>query len=148
MSKGKETHTGKVVDDTLDIVNDFICQTPFWGYQVSAYRDNETFSDLTPILDSYLERLFAGGSIDDGNGDVLDCLIADYARENMKYLSRQRVEHENMMKKFDMQRQGSQKSFEEHLVSIDKQLKEKTEEFTDIKKRYQQDKFKGGHRHE
>ena len=47
-----------------------------------------------------------------------------------------------------MQRQGSQKSFEEHLVSIDKQLKEKTEEFTDIKKRYQQDKFKGGQRHE
>ena len=38
MSSIKETRAGKAVDDTLEVVNDFICQIPFWGYQVAAYR--------------------------------------------------------------------------------------------------------------
>ena len=85
MSSIKETRAGKAVDDTLEVVNDFICQIPFWGYQVAAYREYEPFSNLVLELDSYLEKLFAG-EIDDGNGDVLDCLIADRARANFKYL--------------------------------------------------------------
>lgn len=143
MSSIKETRAGKSVDDTLEVVNDFICQIPFWGYQVAAYREYEPFSNLVLELDSYLEKLFAG-EIDDGNGDVLDCLIADRARANFKYLAQQKVEHRNMMKMFEVQRQGAKRAFEEHLDSVEKMFAEKDAERNGILKRYNADKFEGG----
>lgn len=143
MSSIKETRAGKAVDDTLEVVNDFICQIPFWGYQVAAYREYEPFSNLVLELDSYLEKLFAG-EIDDGNGDVLDCLIADRVRANFKYLAQQKVEHRNMMKMFEVQRQGAKRAFEEHLDSVEKMFAEKDAERNGILKRYNADKFEGG----
>lgn len=143
MKKTQAAHIGKAVDDTLEVVNDFICQIPFWGYQVAAYREYEHFSNLILELDSYLEKLFEG-EIDDGNGDVLDCLIADRARANFKYLAKQKVEHRGMMKMFEVQRQGAKRAFEEHLDSIEKLFADKDAERNDILKRYNADKFEGG----
>lgn len=140
MSNIKEILGGKKVDDTLEVVNDFKCQIPYWGYQVAAYKNSEPFNDLIPVLDTYLEKLFTG-ELDDGNGDVLDCLIADYARENMKYLAQQRVEHRSMLKMFEVQRQGARQTFENHLTAMEELKEEKGVDMENIEKRCKADKF-------
>ena len=147
MSVLKEVNTSKAVDDTLEVVNDFTCQIPFWSYQVAAYREYAPFSDLTEILDAHLEKLFAG-EIDDGNGDVLDCLIADYARENFRYLAQQRVEHRGALKMFEVQRQGAKHAFEDHYDSIRQTLQEKQTERDELLARSRADQFEGGKKDE
>ncbi len=147
MSKLKEVHTSKAVDDTLEVVNDFTCQIPYWSYQVSAYREYPPFSDLTATLDEHLEKLFTG-EIDDGNGDVLDCLIADYARENFKFLAQQRVEHRSALKMFQVQREGAKHSFESHYKSMEQTAQEKRKELDELLKRGKRDRFEGGKNNE
>ena len=147
MSKQKEVHTSKAVDDTLDVVNDFTYQIPYWSYKVSAYREYSPFADLTATLDEHLEKLFAG-EIDDGNGDVLDCLIADYARENFRYLAQQRVEHCGALKMFQVQREGAKHSFESHYKSIEQTAQEKRDELEELLHRRKRDRFEGGKNNE
>ena len=143
MSKHKEVHTSKAVDDTLEVVNDFTCQIPYWSYQVSAYREYAPFSNLTATLDAHLEKLFTG-ELDDGNGDVLDCLIADYARESFRFLAQQRVEHRGVLKMFQVQRQGAKRAFESHYRSLEQTVQEKRQERDELLKRKRTDRFEGG----
>lgn len=143
MSKFKEVHTSKAIDDTLEVVNDFTCQIPYWSYQVSAYKEYTPFSDLTATLDEHLEKLFTG-EIDDGNGDVLDCLIADYARESFRFLAQQRIEHRGALKMFEVQRQGAKHAFESHYSLIEKTVQEKRAELDELLERRKKDRFEGG----
>lgn len=143
MSKQKEVHTSKAVDDTLEVVNDFTCQIPYWSYQVAAYREYAPFSNLTAVLDEHLEKLFTG-ELDDGNGDVLDCLIADYARESFRFLGQQRVEHSGALKMFQVQRQGAKSAFESHYRAIEQTVQEKRMERDELLKRKRMDRFGGG----
>lgn len=145
--KTKERPIGKAVDDTMEIVNDFICQTPFWNYQVSEYRNYEPFENLTPILEDHLERLFEG-ELDAGNADVLDCLIADYAREAVKHLKRQHIHHRNALKEFYIQREGARKAFEEFLISLETLYSQLEAERDNLLIRYADDKFEGGKEYE
>ena len=142
MSKYKEVHASKTVDDTLEVVTDFTCQIPYWSYQVSAYREYAPFTELTSTLDEHLERLFTG-EIDDGNGDVLDCLIADCARKNFRFLAQQRIEHRGALKMFQVQRLGTKHAFESHLKSIEQIVQEKRAELDALLKRRRMDMFEG-----
>lgn len=90
---------------------DFERRIPFWSYRAVAYKGYEPFLQFKPEIDSYLEKLFAK-EIDDGNGDILDCMIGDMARHAKKDLARQRTEHRDMIKSFDIRAQSDKRAFE------------------------------------
>ena len=131
----------KQVDDNVELVNDFVRQTPFWNYRPVEYKINEYFlTGLVAELDSYLDRLFAG-EIDDGNGDVLDNIICDYAARAVRDVSEQKVHHEDLIVNMYHQAEGARKTFIEHLALVKAQKAEVSKELEDITKRLNKDKF-------
>lgn len=58
---------------------DFTRRAPFWSYRVKDYLLYGPLVSFRGEIDSYLNKLFAG-DIDEGNGDVLDSMIADLVR--------------------------------------------------------------------
>lgn len=141
MRKEKEIQAGKAVDDTIEIANDFRIQTPFGRYQPVPYREYGPFAGLIPVLQGHLDKLFSGEP-DEGNGDVLDCIIADYARESFKDLSAQRTNHHTTIRELYIQRQGSEKSLLEHLKALEALDEENREEREEIKMRIKESRFR------
>lgn len=87
------------MDDSRTIVYDFRRRlTEFESYRPAEYRLTPALEEdyVKPLLDEHLSKLFAG-SIDDANGDVLDRIIFAGAREGKPDLSRQRLEHKDML---------------------------------------------------
>ena len=143
MSFFKRAKTTKVMDDTETIVTDFKLRAPFWSYRTVPYREYEPFISFKPEIDGYLERLLQG-EIDDGNGDVLDNLINDMARQAEKDLDKQRTEHGDTIKSFDIRNQGDKRAVKHELDLLQSEIGENEQQLADIKTRLNKDKFIGG----
>jgi hypothetical protein len=139
----KKTTPTKVVDNTETVVYDFKLRAPFWSYRTVPYREYEPFSGFTPEINSHLDKLFQG-EIDDGNGDVLDNMICDMARQAEKDLDKQRTEHGDIIKSFDIRNRGDRTAFEHELTLLQSELLENEQQTAEIKTRLKQDKFIGG----
>ena len=122
------------------IVNDFERRIPFWSYRAVNYKDYEPFTNLKTELDGYLKQLFKG-EIDDGNGDVLDNLIADRSRQAKKDLARQRTDHIDTIKSFDIRARSDKKAFEDELALVMEQMEENRQTLRRYKERMARDEF-------
>lgn len=111
----------KSVESEEVIVSDFQRRIPYWSYRTTGYKVYEPFMEYEQVLDEHLEKLFSG-EIDDGNGDVLDRLIIDMARQAEKFLVQQRAEHRDTIKSFDIRARSDQKAFESQLTLLREQL--------------------------
>lgn len=119
----------KVVDDTTEIVTDFIRRAPFWSYRTVPYRPYPPLMNLQTELDGCLDRLFSG-ELDDGNGDVLDCLIFDQVRQAREDLNRQRVSHRDAIVSFGLRALGDREAFETQLAALKQALEQNEAELT------------------
>ena len=143
MSIFKKRRPTKVVDDTETVVQDFVLRAPFWSYRTVPYRGYEPFVEYGPAIDKYLESLFKG-EIDDGNGDVLDNLICDMARQAEKDLDLQRTQHRDTIKSLDLRNQGDHWAFQHERALLETEIVDCEQELAEIKRRLRTDKFIGG----
>lgn len=105
-------------DETEDtVVRDFQRRAPYWSYRVTDYRPFAPFTEFRKELDGYLEKLFAG-EIDDGNGDVLDNMIGDMARQALLDLDRQRADHQDNLRNLELRTVGDRSHFLEHRQTL------------------------------
>ncbi len=134
--------------DLVEVVNDFSRRTLFWNYRPQEYKIYRPFDEIKKELDSYLEKLFEG-DIDEANGTVLDTIILDRCRQAKKDLAKQRVNHRDHIKSFDIRAKSDEVTYTRELermkIALDMVCKrlEKYEELSD------KDVFiLGGKRHE
>ena len=113
----------KSVDNKEVIVNDFQRRIPYWSYRATNYGVYEPFIKFKDEIDGYLAKLFSG-EIDDGNGDVLDNMIFDMARQAEKSLAEQRTEHRDIIKSFDIRMKSDRDAFERELELLRTQLED------------------------
>lgn len=92
------------------VVHDFSRRTLFWYYRPLDYKIYEPFDDIKNELDNYLEKLFEG-DIDEANGAVLDTIILDRCRQAKKDLAKQRVQHRDHIKDFDIRAKSDEISY-------------------------------------
>ena len=92
------------------VVHDFARRTLFWYYRPLDYKIYEPFDDIKNELDNYLEKLFEG-DIDEANGAVLDTIILDRCRQAKKDLAKQRVQHRDHIKDFDIRAKSDEISY-------------------------------------
>lgn len=104
----------KAVSSEEAVVNDFERRIPYWSYRPTNYKVFEPFMEYKSEIDGYLEKLF-NGEIDDGNGDVLDNMIMDMARQAEKSLAKQHTEHGDIIKSFDIRAKSDRIAFEDEL---------------------------------
>ena len=145
MSLFKKAKSTKMVDYNDNIVYDFILRAPFWSYRTVPYREYEPFVSFIPVIDGFLEKQFRG-EIDSGNGDTLDNMICDMARQAEKDLDKQRSEHTDMIKSFDIRYHGDRKAFEHELTLLSAEFAEIEQQQAEINARLKKDKFIGGNK--
>ena len=143
MSLFKKKRIMKIVDDSETVVSDFICRRPFWSYRTVRYREYEPFVSFGEMIDGFLEKQFSG-EIDSGNGNTLDNLIGDMARQAENDLKRQRAEHKDTIRAFDTRVQGDRKSFEYEHMLLKAELERNNDRRNEIRERSDNDKFTGG----
>ena len=114
MKKERLDNLNRRVNDESVVVNDFMLRIPYWSYQPADYREYPPFSAIRKALDEYLGALFAG-EIDDGNGDVLDCIIGDLSRQARIDIDRQRIAHMDVIQSFRMRSASDRAVFEAEL---------------------------------
>ena len=119
----------KVVDDTQEVVTDFTRRTPYWSYRTVPYQVRGGLESFRKELDDYLERLFSG-ELDDGNGDVLDCLISGRVRQAREDLKNQRISHRDAIVSFGLRALGDREAFETQLVALKQALEQNEAELT------------------
>ena len=142
----KRSKVTKIVDDTESIVADFKLRAPFWSYRTVPYREYEPFVNFTADIDNYLERLFEG-EIDDGNGNVLDNIICDMARQAEEHLKRQHTEHRDTIKSFDIRNKGDKTAFMNERILLQAEIEDTEQQIEEVKRRMKRDKFVGGEKH-
>lgn len=126
------------------MVNDFQRRTPYWSYRPANYRIYEPFMEYKKEIDKYLEKLFSG-EIDDGNGDVLDNMIAQMTRQAERVLDEQRTEHKDMLKSFDIRRLSDRETFENQLKLLRDSLEKNKSDQEEYRNRMRGNEFtKGG----
>lgn len=107
-NKKKQQSLYNSVDDSRSTVYDFTLRSTPIGFE--SYRTTEYTlyhkldeEEMLPKIDDHLEKLFAG-SVDDANGDMLDEIIFGAAREALPYLSKQRIDHNDTIRRFIVRR--------------------------------------------
>lgn len=102
--KKKKQALFNAVDDSRIVVNDFQLRTSkTYGtesYRTVEYRLSHKLeeSEMLPVLEEHLARLFAG-EVDDANGDMLDNFLFGPAREALPDLGRQHYDHADMIRR-------------------------------------------------
>ena len=135
-------------DETEDtVVRDFQRRAPFWSYRVTEYRPFAPFAEFRKELDGYLEKLFAG-EIDDGNGDVLDNLIVDIARQAQFDLEKQRADHQDNLRNLQLRTVGDRSQFLEARKTLAVDLDDNLIEQEALKKRLRNQTFREEKHHE
>lgn len=143
----KRFRSTKLVDsNTESIVYDFMNRAPFWNYRTINYQEYEPFKDLTPVIDSYLEKLFEG-QVDSGNSNTADNTIADMARQAERDLNRQLVDHRDTIKKLDIRNKADRKAFEDELDLLNTELQKNARLLIEVEDRLAKEKFIGGVRY-
>lgn len=122
------------------LVNDFKRRAPYWAYRPAEYRIYDDFMFYMTDIDKYLKKLFSG-EIDDGNGDVLDNMIMEMTRQAEKLLEKQRTEHRDTIKNFDIRRKSDKKAFQGQLVLLRGQLKYNSIEQAKYRSRLEKEEF-------
>ena len=117
--KSANKHQTLEQDDT--VVRDFQRRAPYWSYRVTDYRPYAPFSAFRQELDGYLEKLLAG-EIDDGNGDVLDNLIGDMARQALLDLEKQRADHQDNLRSLEVRTVGDRDQFQRYRDALEHDL--------------------------
>lgn len=114
--KNKGQGNFHIADDGRVLTNDF-CLTisDTYGhesYRTVEYRDYARMEEgvMIPLLDDHLNKLFAG-EVDDANGDVLDDIIYGAVREALPDLNRQRYDHGDMIRRFDVRFTANESNF-------------------------------------
>ena len=141
--KRNKEGTSKAIDDVQVVANDFVRPIPYWSHRPVGYKSYEPLTTLVPVLDSYLNKLFSG-EIDEGNADVLDNIIYDYANQAMAYIANQRVAHIGIIKDLYFNHVGIIRSFEKHLDEIHLMKEMNDKEYKSILDRYNSQKFEEG----
>ena len=120
----------------------FKSRAPYSGYRPVDYEGLSEFIDMKPVLDGYLEKLFAGdSSVDEGNKDTLDPLINDMAEKAEQDLNRQRIDHTDNIHRICDRRVGDKFMFEKQLEQLKVALEENEQELDEIESRYKVNKF-------
>lgn len=93
------------VDDSRAVVNDFQMRTPYESYRPADYRPYHKLEEveMRPALESALEPLLAG-SVDAGNGNMVDDLIFAVLREALVDLRLQQVRHGDTIQRLSVRR--------------------------------------------
>lgn len=96
------------VDDSKSVVYDFRLRssvTGFESYRTVEYRLYHKLeeSEMLPLLDEHLTKLFAG-EVDDGNGDMLDSILFGAVREAVPDLEHQHHDHIDMIRRLTIRR--------------------------------------------
>ena len=117
-------------------------RVPFGNSRPVDYEEYEPFVSFKPIIDGYLEKLFAAGSaLDEGNKDVVDPLIADMATKAEQHLEQQRIDHANSLNAFNTRRGGDKRAFERELETLREALAQNEKDLEDIQRRCKVGKF-------
>lgn len=143
----KKDQREKDLYDAENIVKDFTLRTPFNSYRPTEYREYETFFNFKNEIDEYLESLFEG-EIDDGNGDVLDNMINDMARQAEKDLEKQHTEHGDTIKSFEIRHRADKLAFENERNLLCAKINENECQLNEIILRIKNEKFLGGYKYE
>lgn len=100
------------VEATREPAPDFLRRPQYEACRAPEYRLYPKLEEETmlPLLDRHLEAMFAG-TVDDGNGDLLDSLIFAPAREAEPSLARQRWEHEDTLRRIIARRKADREDF-------------------------------------
>lgn len=130
----------KGADREQTIVRDFERRIPYWSYRPVDYQGYETFMEYQSEIDSYLEKLFAG-EVDSGNADALDTLIISTAKQAEKDLERQRTEHLDTIKSFDIRAKSDRKAFESELSLLRTELEMNRKEQEKYEQLLEEDQF-------
>lgn len=124
------------VNDENRIVNDFMLRiTRFFesyrtvDYHLSARLDEDA---MIPYLDKRIDALFAGDAIDPGNGNALDTVILGVAKEAEDELLKQRVTHDDLIRRFIVRRKADHKDLVQIEDTLKKELASLEEEFHTI----------------
>ena len=124
------------------IVKDFRQRAPFAAYRPVDYEDYQPFVEFRPMIDGYLEKLFApGNAIDSGNKNVLDNLIEDMCEKAKQYLERQKIEHTDNIHGISNRRSGDKRAFERQLETLREALAQNEQELGEIIRRCETNKF-------
>ena len=124
------------------IKKDFQMRAPFSEYRPVDYEGYKPFLEFKPVIDGYLEKLFAAGTaLDEGNKNVLDDLINDMAGKAEQHLERQRIEHTDKIHAFSNRRRGDERAFGRELETLKEALAQNEEELDDIERRCKVGKF-------
>ena len=137
--KSVRKHQTLEQDDT--VVHDFLRRAPYWSYRVTDYRPYAPFSDFRGGLDGYLEKLLAG-EIDDGNGDVLDNLIGDMARQALLDLEKQRADHQDYLRSLDARTVGDRDQFQRCRDALERDLNRNLQEQAALEQRADRHTFR------
>jgi len=124
------------------IVRDFKLRAPFATYRPVDYREYEPFIQFKPTINSYLKKLFAQkDTLDEGNKNAIDPLIADMAAKAEQHLRYQQIEHIDKIHGFYNRRVGDRHAFERELENLNTALEQNEEELEEIKQRHKSQKF-------
>ena len=117
-------------------------RVPFGNSRPVDYEEYEPFIQFKPVIDGYLDKLFAAGTaLDEGNKNTLDPLITDQSAKAEQHLEQQRVEHTNSLNAFNTRRDGDKRAFERELETLREALAQNEKELNDIQRRCQVGKF-------
>ena len=137
--KSANKHQTLEQDDT--VVRDFQRRAPYWSYRVTDYRPYAPFSAFRQELDGYLEKLLAG-EIDDGNGDVLDNLIGDMARQALLDLEKQRADHQDNLRSLEVRTVGDRDQFQRYRDALEHDLNRNLQAQAALEQRADQHTFR------
>lgn len=136
----------KVVDGTQEVVTDFTRRTPYWSYRTVPYQVRGGLESFRKELDDYLERLFSG-ELDDGNGDVLDCLISGRVRQAREDLKNQRISHRDAIVSFGIRAVSDRAAFEKQLAAVRQTLEQNRQELEALQARYRSGRYREVEQH-
>lgn len=136
--KKKEQGLFNTMDDSRVVVYDFVRRIPIESYRPVEYKLYHKLRDeeMHPKLDRHLDALFAG-SVDDGNGDMLDNIIFRSYRESGPDLILQKHTHEDMIRRIVAKRTSDREDF----VNL---REDRKEELLRLEKEYDEICDKGG----
>lgn len=107
MAKNKDILSAlNAVDDNKSMVHDFRLRSSaigFESYRTCEYRLYHKLKEgeMLKILENHLSKLF-NGEVDDANGDMLDAILFDTAREAISDLQNQRCDHKDVLRRLSV----------------------------------------------
>ena len=123
------------VDDSRSEAHDFQLRgtgPTYESYRTVEYRLYHKLADdeMIPILDSHLTKLFSG-EVDSANSNILEATILSAVAEALPDLRRQKVDHDDMLRRLICRRDADRKDLER---LRDMRIKERDDIFQEYEK--------------